>query len=177
MSCHPEFSPLNKSLSAADLRALISTLLVRTLGFVLLWWILSEGDLRAWWLGAAVIAIALGASLHLAPASTSPVRLTRLPGFVCYFAWQSIRGGIRVSLTALRPRPPLVPNIVELHLTLPPGGSRVLLVSALSLMPGTLGVELDGDRLRLHVLDQHQDLIGEFQGLETRIGHLLGVAP
>ena len=159
-----------------DPRPVARTVLVRSAGFALLWWVLSEGDSRLWWLGALAVASATGASLWLVPATTTPLRLARLPGFVLYFAWQSVRGGARVSVNALEPRPRLTPQLIEFHLQLPPGGARVLLVFALSLMPGTLGVQLDGDSLRLHVLDRHQDVSADVLGMQAHISKLFGVA-
>lgn len=159
-----------------DPRPVARTVLVRSAGFALLWWVLSEGDPRLWWFGALAVAFATGASLWLVPVSATSLRLARLPGFVLHFAWQSVRGGIRVSVNALEPRPQLAPQVFEFHLELPPGGARVLLVCALSLMPGTLGVKLDGDSLRLHVLNRHQDVSAEVLGMQARIGKLFGVA-
>ena len=72
----------------------------------------------------------------------------------------SIRGGAQVAWMALRGPSALQPGLLELQVRLPPGGPRILLVNALTLMPGTLGVELARKTLRLHVLDERLPVDG-----------------
>jgi len=55
------------------------------------------------------------------------------------------------------------------------GAPRILLTYTLSLMPGTLGVELCDDRLRLHVLHQDLPVVEEARALERHIAALFGV--
>lgn len=58
-----------------------------------------------------------------------------------------------MAAQAFRPRLNLAPALLELPITLPEGIARVLLVNTLNLLPGTLSVGLEGNRLRLPVLD------------------------
>ena len=74
----------------------------------------------------------------------------------------------------MRGRAALRPGIIELRVTLPPGGARILLVNALGLMPGTLGVDLDDTTLRLHVLDDSQPVVAETRALEASVAGLFG---
>ena len=144
--------------------------------FALLWWILAEGRLDGWWLGAVGIAAATWASLRLAPPGPRRIRAVPLLRFLAFFVWNSLRGGAQVAFMALRPRPGLAPALLEFELALPPGAARVLMLNALSLMPGTLGVALDVARLRLHVLDARLPVAAEARALETRIAQLFGTA-
>jgi len=145
--------------------------------FALLWWILAEGRLDAWWLGALGVAAATWASLRLTPSGTLNVRVLPLLRFLAFFVWHSLRGGTQVAFMALRPRPALAPALLELELTLPPGTPRVLMLNTLGLMPGTLGVRLDGALLRLHVLDARLPVEREARALEAHIARVFGAAP
>ncbi len=75
---------------------------------------------------------------------------------------------------ALRPRPDLRPEFLELELALPVGSPRVLMLNTLGLMPGTLGVRLDGNRLKLHVLDKRLPVAAAARELEAHIARLFG---
>lgn len=74
---------------------------------------------------------------------------------------------------ALRGRGALQPGLTELAVRLPPGWPRILLVNALTLMPGTLGVELARKTLRLHVLDERLPVVAEARALEGAIARML----
>lgn len=52
----------------------------------------------------------------------------------------------------------------------------MLLTCTLSLLPGTLSVELDDDRLCLHVLNETAPTEAEVRTVETRLAHMLGLA-
>jgi multicomponent Na+:H+ antiporter subunit E len=152
-----------------------AALLYRGLLFALLWWMLSEGRAEGWGFGAIAVAAALWASLRLLPPAAGHISPAGLFAFLRHFVWNSVRGGTQVALIALRGRHALRPRVLELQLALPPGAPRILMVNALGLMPGTLGVQLDGDRLRLHVLDERMPIVAEVQTLEVRIARLFSV--
>ncbi|MCX8085467.1 MAG: Na+/H+ antiporter subunit E [Rhodocyclaceae bacterium] len=153
------------------------SLLLRGAAFALLWWVLSEGRGDGWLLGSAAVIAASWASLKLAPPAPPHLRLTALPGFLRFFLWQSLAGGVQVAALACRGRAALRPGFVELSLALPPGAPRLFFAGILGLMPGTLGVALDDARLRLHVLDTRLPALAEARALEAAIGRLFGVAP
>lgn len=150
-------------------------ILRRSVLFALLWWILTEGRAGSWGNGAIAVAGALGASLYLLPPSAGRISLAGLFAFLGYFIWNSVLGGAQVALLALRGRLALQPGILELQLVLRPGAPRILMVSALGLMPGSLGVHLDGDRLRLHVLDERMPIAAQAQALQARIARIFRV--
>lgn len=156
---------------------MIAAILFRGLAFALLWWVLAEGRADAWGLGVAAALAATLASLWLLPPGGRRIGALPLLRFVLFFLWNSLRGGLQVALMALRRRPGLRPAIVEISLALPPGAPRLLLLNALTLMPGTLGVRLSDDgRLRVHVLDARLPLAAEAGALEAHIARLFGVA-
>ena len=149
-------------------------LIVRTLLFAALWWILSEGEWRAAWLAALVVGAAVAASLAMWPARGGGVSPAGVAPFVAFFLWQSLRGGCQVAALALRPRLRLCPCVWLLPLRLAPGAGRILLADTMSLLPGTLSVGLEGDNLRLHVLDRALFAEADLRAAEARVAHLLG---
>jgi len=153
---------------------MIHAVALRGPSFALLWWILAEGRRDGWLLGVVAIFAATWASIRLLPPGDRHIRLVGLLGFLRFFLWNSIHGGIQVVGMALRGRAALQPGLLELTLTLPPGGPRILLVNALSLMPSTLGVDLRDATLLLHVLDQRLPVAAEARALEVVIARLFG---
>lgn len=141
--------------------------------FALLWLIASEGTLAAWPLALAGIAGATVASLWLLPAKVVPaISPAGLARFLIWFIRQSLAGGVQVAWLAVQPRLALRPALIELPLTLPPGLPRLLFTAAMSLMPGTLGVRLQGDTLLVHVLDRQQPIQAE--ELAERVAGVFG---
>lgn len=150
------------------------TILHRPLVFALLWLVLSDGRVDGLPFGAVAVLVATWASLRLLP--STGLRLAGLPGFLGFFLVNSVRGGVQVAALALRGRSALQPGVVEIELALPPGLPRAVLTGTLGLMPGTLGLALDGARLRLHVLDTRLPVAAEVRALEERIARLFGEA-
>jgi multicomponent Na+:H+ antiporter subunit E len=156
-------------------KIILRTILLRSILFALLWWILTEGRLDSWGVGLVSIVLALTASLILLPPSLSRFSLTGLISFLIYFLGQSLKGGIQVALIALRPRLDLYPVVQIIYPRLPKGVSRVILVTILNLLPGTLSVSLSKESLRLHILDGRRPVEAEVRDTELRIARMLGL--
>lgn len=136
------------------------------------WWAVSEGRAGSWGVGLPVVAAAALVAAALLPLPRRlprPAPLARLAG---WFVIESARGGADVARRALSPSLPIDPALVELRTTLPEGAARVLAADAVSLLPGTVTVDLDGDRLLLHALDAGGTERG-FRALEARIAAAL----
>jgi len=141
--------------------------------FVVLWalWLVFDGT--AHWV-AGLVAAALAALLASAFA-TGPERTwkpLRLPGFALFFLVESFRGGVDVAWRSLHPRVPVQPFFFAHPMTLPEGAPSTLLISVISLLPGTLSAELrpDRDELVVHALSEGGD--AAVNRLERRIARL-----
>lgn len=152
-----------------DARHARRALLLRALILAGLWAVLTGGEWQGWLLGVPAVGLALWASVKLSPPPA--VRFSPLAAFTffAYFLMQSLKGGIQVAAMALRPRLQLYPAVVDIPMRLPSGPSQLFLASTLSLMPGTLALAVENNRLRLHVLDTRQDIEHEVRALEKRV--------
>jgi multicomponent Na+:H+ antiporter subunit E len=149
----------------------LRTTALRALGFAALWWVLAEGRVESWLLAAAGVVVATAASLRLAPA-TPPLSVVGLARFTGFFVVESVRGGWDVARRALHRRLPLQPGLLEYDLTLDAGAARLLLVCALSLMPGTLSVRLRDRRLTVHTLTTDSLPPEKFHALQARVAQV-----
>lgn len=152
----------------------MGALLIRGTVLALAWWVLAEGRADSWGVGAVSVAAALAASLYLVPPGSHRLSPAGLLGFAAFFLVQSFKGGLQVAVRAFSPRMDLAPALLEVPVTLPEGLPRVVLVNTLNLLPGTVSVRLDGDRLCLHVLDARWPVTEEVGETEAHIARMLG---
>jgi multicomponent Na+:H+ antiporter subunit E len=144
-----------------------------------LWVVVSGGTAGSWAIGVPVIALATTASMALRSRRPESARQAVRPlaalRFLAFFGWQSLRGGIDVAWRALHPRLPIAPGFLTFDLRLPPGPARVLVVDAVSLLPGSLSVALDGDRLTVHMIDIHMDIEWALRAVERHACAVFGL--
>lgn len=160
------------------------TVLLRTLSLLVVWWILTEGDGTGLGFGAIVSLLAALISLRLFPPGTYMVQpgsyALRLPGtlmFVGHFLGNSVIAGLDIARRLLLPRLPVDPGTLTLVTRLPEGSPRWLLANTLSLMPGTLSINLIDDRLELHCLDLGMSITASVRLTEARIAAMYGISP
>lgn len=148
----------------------IMTFIKRVLLFALIWWLLIEGQSDAWGIGAWLVLAGAVLSLSMAP----PVdwSLLGVLRFIPFFIRYSLVGGVDVAKRAFTPHMGLQPAIIEYPLALVLPQSRLFMVGVISLLPGTLSAEVQGDKLWVHVLDQRNDIQGELELLERRVASL-----
>lgn len=141
--------------------------------FCLLWVLLGGGSAASWTVGAPAVAAATLLSLRLWQGPL--LSLTGLLRFLPWFARQSLAGAVDVAVRALHPDMPLYPGTVRHELRLPEGASRIALANVISMLPGTLSADLEGNRLTVHALDARQDLHRMVADLEPRIAAVFTV--
>ena len=146
---------------------------LRLVLFSLMWWILTDGAMDSWPVGLPVVLISTLASVILIPPLSWSLRGMFL--FIPYFLWHSLRGGVDVAMRALHPQLPISPGLFDYRFRLPPGMPRVFMANTVSLLPGTLSVELCEEILRVHVLDETGAINEELNMLENRLADIFGL--
>lgn len=142
----------------------------------LLWVVISKADPASWIVGLPSIAFAVIVIDRLHVGGKQGIRAGLLPGFIAWFLWNSLRGGVDVALRALKPRMPLQPGFIRYSMRIPQGQARLFLVNVVSLLPGTLSADIEGDELVLHCLDTAADIILEMSYAEQRVAVLFGLS-
>ena len=118
----------------------------------LIW--LALNGLEGWWLGLLAASAGAAAGGLLASGQPHPWRPHRLLGFAVFFLLESFKGGVDVAWRALKPDMPIKPEFHRCRIDLPEGQPRTLMISVVSLLPGTLSADLsdDGQELVVHTL-------------------------
>ena len=145
----------------------------RVVLLAVVWWALTDGAAGSWWIGAPAVAGAVILSLKLLP----PARLDwrHVIGFVPFFLWHSLKGGMDVARRALAPDMPIAPQLIEYRPRLPPGLAQVALINITSVLPGTLCARIDGPVLKIHVLDSRGDYLSGLIAVEQRVSRMCGI--
>jgi multicomponent Na+:H+ antiporter subunit E len=148
-------------------------MIVRLLGWALFLWVVADANPAVWPVALVALPAALLVALRLRPAPLPRLRPVAALAFVPFFFTQSVRGGIDVALRALSRRPRLDPTLYRYAMRLRSPAAQVALADALSLLPGTLCADVQGDELIIHALDRSA---GErpIRVLETRIAAIFG---
>lgn len=141
----------------------------RLLFFSLLWFLLTGFDFGSLVLGGPAVLLAVGVSLFLAPESRHSVSLAGACLFVPFFLAKSMQSGIDVMRRTLAVRPLVNPGLVAYTTSLPEGAPRILFANTISLLPGTLSVDLEGRQVIVHAIDQDMPVWASLQSLEQRV--------
>lgn len=156
-------NPLPSILASRIRQAFAPSSLVRLLIYAGLWWVLTEGDIVAWFWGVpAILAAAL-----LNPFPTPLWRLNPfgVMRFVPIFIGYSLRSAVDVGGRAIHPGRPLRPALIDYPWRLPSVSSRVFFANLINLMPGTLCVREAERAVTVHIL-------GGTTGTHTRLARL-----
>ncbi|MFW5816201.1 MAG: Na+/H+ antiporter subunit E [Wenzhouxiangella sp.] len=142
---------------------------------LLLIWIALNG-LSGLVIGSLAALAGAGLGAWLAPEAPYPWHPWRWLVFIGFFLWESFKGGSDVAARALHPGLPIDPRFHEYAIKLPVGKPTTLLVSFISLLPGTLSVALDRQHQRLVVHALTDSAMESVVRLERQLVQVFGSA-
>lgn len=150
--------------------------IARVSGMAVLWLGFNGADWHSWIVGGPMVIAAAWLSLRLLPASRWHWSVGEAIRFGGYFLRESLRGGWCVARSAFSARLAISPGLLRYQFRLPPGPARWFFCNAISLLPGTAVVAIEGDSLWAHVLDLSPQSAEELLDLERRIAALFELA-
>jgi multicomponent Na+:H+ antiporter subunit E len=127
-------------------------------GLLLAFWLLLSGRLDPLFVVLGVLAAAAVTWLSLpllevvlGRAEVTPrVHLGWLVVYVLWLVGRIIPAGVQVARVVLDPRMPPQPGVVSFRTTLATPAARTTLANSITLVPGTMTLEVDGDRFIVH---------------------------
>jgi len=141
--------------------------------FLFIWWILTNGAPSSWWIGIPAVLLALLVSIRTVP--PIPFVWSAFFKFLPFFLLHSLLGGIDVARRAFQTRITIAPDFLDYPLRLPPGLPQVFMTNTVGLLPGTLGAELVGNVLKVHVLDGRKDFLPELRAVELGVARMFSI--
>lgn len=143
---------------SADARPSVPQYLL-AFGVTVLLWLLLAGSLHRDEVLAAIAAgvlvtvvagprLAIFSGIRLSPGA--PLHLLRYLG---HFFAALVRANLDMARRVLTPSLPIRPGVVEVRTGLESALGRLLLANSITLTPGTLSVDVQGDRILVHWVD------------------------
>ena len=105
---------------------------------------------------AGVVVVLLGTIIFGGYFTDRPIKflqLHRLFWLIMYipiFLWYMVKANIDVAYRALHPERPIKPGIVKIKTVLKTDIAKVFLANSITLTPGTMTCDIDGDYLYIH---------------------------
>ena len=152
--------------------------------WVLLTWPAAWGP--GWWVQDFVVGVVV-ALLIAALASEiypqqlnkvfSPLRWLWVLLYIPYSFWQVIKANMDVAYRVLHPDVPIRPGIVKVHTELTTDMGKTFLANSITLTPGTLTVDVEGQDLYVHwiyirgedIEAYTRQIVSRFEGMLKRI--------
>jgi len=146
--------------------------------WVLLFWSLAPAVLGAGAIFALIIATLL---VRAFPEGLSriinPIRWMFFLIYVPYFFYYCVKANLDVAMRVIHPDLPIRPGIVKVRTTLKSELAKTFLANSITLTPGTLTMDIDGDDFYVHWINIHTDdaakrtaeICGRFEPLLGRI--------
>lgn len=78
--------------------------------------------------------------------------LERLPRYWAWLAKELVKANFAVARIVLHPRLPISPTVIELDSIAPGAAGQALLANSITLTPGTVTLDVDAGRLKVHCL-------------------------
>lgn len=145
---------------------------------VILWALLSRGELTAWIIGAPFLALAWIVWLRLKDNSSLEnqchIRPLGLALFLVYFITESVKGAWDVSRKVLTPRLSLASTFYDYPIRLKGLAAQRFFIGSISLLPGTLSADIKDDAIYIHILDDKEAALKGIERLEQRVAALFG---
>lgn len=129
-------------------------------------WIILSGKLDAFHLGigaVSAVCIALGTRRLLlltpaiGPAQTHPadaVPWLRLLLYVPWLIWQIVLSSLHIAVVVVHPKMPIQPSLVRFRTPLPHDLARLTLATSITMTPGTVTLDVQGDEFLVHALTE-----------------------
>ena len=146
--------------------------------WILLFWSLDWTVLVTGVIFACIVATLLGGIYPDAmPKVLNPLRWLYFLVYLPYFLYYCVRANVDVMLRVIHPDVPISPGIVKVRTTLRSDMAKTFLANSITLTPGTLTIDVDGDDFYIHWINIHTqdaaartaEICGRFEPLLRRI--------
>lgn len=102
------------------------------------------------------------------------LRLPRALGYLCFLIGEIVKSAVQTIRLIWSPGLEAEPKLVSFQTALKTEAGKVILADSITMTPGTITVDIHGDRLLVHCLDESFSEGLENSGMERRILKLEG---
>ena len=142
-------------------------------------WLLWSGHFEALLLALGLVscALVLVIALRMKLVDREGVPLSLLPGLPLYapwLLWEVFKANVDVARRVLDPRLPISPRLIRVKASQRTALARTVYANSITLTPGTVSVELEGDEITVHALTAEAALELESGKMDRRVCRLEG---
>jgi multicomponent Na+:H+ antiporter subunit E len=135
-------------------------------------WYLLSGKFDVLHFGIGVLTAVVIAALYRPVEDVTDWRVGRFLAYVPWLIGQIVLSNLRVARIVLSPRMPISPAFVRLRPEVAGPRALTLLGSSITLTPGTLTIDVSGDEIFVHALDQNSAQDVRDRVIERRVGEI-----
>ncbi len=127
--------------------------------------------------GSCLLVLFLTRRMGLLDEEGVPVHLTpRLLLYIPWLIWAIVRANVDVALRILSPRLPIAPRLLRIRPGQRTALGRAIYANSITLTPGTLTCDADGEEFTVHALTQEAADDLESGLMDRKVRHLEGQA-
>ena len=102
--------------------------------------------------------------------------LTRLLTYIPWLFWAIVKSNVDIAIRILKPGMPISPRIIKVKASQQTDVGRVIYANSITLTPGTVSVDLDGDEILVHALTSESAVELEAGDMDRRVSKVEGAA-
>lgn len=124
----------------------------------LLWWVLS-GYTKPLLISLGIVSVLFVAfvahRMDVVDEESHPLHLSlKLIRYWLYLLWQIVVSNVKMVLTILSPNPDINPRIITVRINQRSELGKVVLGNSVTLTPGTVTLQVEGDMIEVHALNE-----------------------
>jgi len=124
----------------------------------LLWWVLS-GYTKPLLVSLGIVSVLFVAfvahRMAVVDEESHPLHLSlKLIRYWFYLLWQIVISNVKMVLTILSPNPDINPRIITIRISQRSELGKVVLGNSVTLTPGTVTLQVEGDMIEVHALNE-----------------------
>jgi multicomponent Na+:H+ antiporter subunit E len=124
---------------------------------------------------SCAVVVAIARKMRIVDREGAPVELAlRALAYVPWLLWEIVKANIDVARRILDPRLPISPTIIKVRAGQRHDITRVIYANSITLTPGTVSVDTDGDEITIHALTEEAARAVETGDMNRRVSRLEG---
>ncbi|MBH53296.1 MAG: hypothetical protein CMI18_02995 [Opitutaceae bacterium] len=103
--------------------------------------------------------------------------IAKIPGYLLWLLWEIILSNIHILKLALTPGDikGLDPSLIRVKTDLKTDYGKYILANSITLTPGTITIDIDGDELLIHSISRHTKMGVEEEIMEQKVSNVFEI--
>ena len=151
-----------------------------SLGLVLFGvWLLWSGHytplLLSFGVACCVVVVVIARRMRIVDRESAPIEVTfRALVYLPWLLWEIVKANLDVARRILDPRLPISPRIIKVKASQRHDIARVIYANSITLTPGTVSIDVEGDEITVHALTEEAARGVESGEMDRRVRRVEG---